>query len=96
MEYIKVIARTCRIRQWGCNKRSANVRHVSMTPLFLATARSLKQDNGMQVSPLLWIGLAAAVVVLLAAVWVFFRGASAKDLGTVSDHWIMEHRSGPD
>ena len=50
----------------------------------------------MQVSPLLWIGLAAAVVVLLAAVWVFFRGASAKDLGTVSDHWIMEHRSGPD
>lgn len=49
----------------------------------------------MQVSTLLWIGLGAALVAVVA-VWLFFRGASATDLGSVSSHWIVEHRNGPD
>jgi hypothetical protein len=49
----------------------------------------------MHVSTLLWVGVGAAVVAVVA-VWRFFRGASATDLGAVSNQWIVEHRNGAD
>jgi hypothetical protein len=44
---------------------------------------------------LLWIGV-SAVVLVIALVWLFFRGTSDTDLGSVSARWIADHRSSND
>ena len=49
----------------------------------------------MHVASLLWIGI-GAVVVAVVTVWLFFRGVSTTDLGSVSSHWVVEHRDGSD
>jgi hypothetical protein len=38
-----------------------------------------------------WVGLGATAVIV-AVVWLFFRGTSDTDLGSVSTQWIAEQR----
>jgi hypothetical protein len=68
---------------------------VVVARLFLATGRRVEQDDRMHVYGLLWIGIGAAVVACVT-VWLFFRRASTTDLGSVSSHWMVEHRNGSD
>jgi hypothetical protein len=41
---------------------------------------------------MVWIGTAVTLVAGIVAVILAKRPADVEDLGTVSDHWIAEHR----
>ena len=47
------------------------------------------------VSGAIWVVATAGVVVVMAAGGVFFARASGRrlDAGSVSDHWVAEHRA---
>jgi len=43
------------------------------------------------------LGAAAVTLIVIAgAVWLLWRRSSAHDLGSVSQQWVAQHRSGPD
>jgi hypothetical protein len=48
----------------------------------------------MDLWSVLWVGVGAAVIGLVALVLAAARGPSVQDLGSVSSHWIAEHLAG--
>jgi len=42
------------------------------------------------------LGAAVTLVVIVGAVRLLWRRSTADDLGSVSQQWVAQHRSGPD
>jgi hypothetical protein len=42
-----------------------------------------------------WIGIGVGLVGALAAMFIHYRSSNTRDLGSVSEQWIAQHRAGP-
>jgi len=42
---------------------------------------------------MLWLGIAIAAVAGIALTTILFARGRPEDLGSVSDHWVAEHRA---
>jgi hypothetical protein len=61
--------------------------------MLLASAAQVDDDRDVDLWTVLWIGIAIVVIGILVLVLVTARRPSAKDLGSVSSQWIVEHRA---
>jgi hypothetical protein len=59
----------------------------------LAVAAAVLDDQHMHLSAALWVGLAAAVLVIGSV--LLLRKKPSDGFGAVSDQWVMQHRATP-
>jgi len=59
----------------------------------LAVAAAVLDDQYMHLGAAIWIGLAAAVLVVGSV--LLMRKKPSDGFGAVSDHWVMQHRASP-
>jgi hypothetical protein len=62
----------------------------------LARSHEVRHDTPMQVSTAVWIAIGVGAIGVAMAILMFIRPQTrAVDLGSVSEQWVAQHRTGP-